>query len=203
MIETRFGYGRGAPEPREQLGDAAKRIVGYAAVFYSPALPGTQFTLYGEAVERIMPGAFDRALREDDVRALFNHDKSQLLGRTAAGTLRLAADAAGLRYEVSPDPDTELTRRVLSYLRRGEVTGSSFGFLVTDERWRQEGGLVVREVLGVRLYDVGPVTFPAYPGTTAAAERAAAPDAPRAAPTGLAARLRQYEVTARLAELGL
>jgi HK97 family phage prohead protease len=67
----------------------------YGAVFFDPDDSGTEYEMYDDVFERIMPGAFDKALREDDVRGTFNHDSSCLLGRTASGTMRLSVDRRG------------------------------------------------------------------------------------------------------------
>ncbi|HEX3152918.1 MAG TPA: HK97 family phage prohead protease [Gemmataceae bacterium] len=58
-------------------------IIGYAAVFYDPNDKGTEYQLGTDIVERVAPGAFDRAIREDDVRGLFNHDANKRLSRDA------------------------------------------------------------------------------------------------------------------------
>lgn len=143
-------------------------LEGYAAVFYRETDPdGTQFRLWGKTYERIMPGAFDAALkRPDDVRCLFNHDVNILLGRSGSGTLKLAVDPIGLRYACQL-PNDEDGRRVASKIQRGDVSGCSFGFIADKEKttWREVGDMVLREVGSVRLYDVGPVTYPAYKGT--------------------------------------
>lgn len=141
-------------------------IVGYGAVFYSASDPGTRYEWWGDVEERILPGAFDRAIREDDVRGLVNHDPACLLGRTKSGTMRLAADEKGLRYEIDA-PDTQVGRDTVLSVRRGDLDGSSFSFLTTDEEWVKESGKQVRLVRGVQLFDTGPVTFPAYEATTA------------------------------------
>ena len=69
-------------------------ITGYGAVFYDPNDPGTEFRIWDDMVERIMPGAFDRAIREDDVRSFFNHDENIILGRnrSAPATLALSVE---------------------------------------------------------------------------------------------------------------
>jgi hypothetical protein len=41
----------------------------------------------------------------------------------------------------------------------------SFGFTVGEDEWRSEDGGDVRELKKVRLFDVSPVTFPAYTST--------------------------------------
>lgn len=153
---------------RVRVGDSADKpsISGYASVFYD-GTDRTEYQLFDDVVERIMPGAFDRALREaDDVRALFNHDPNMPLGRTTAGTLTLSIDNAGLRYDIQPG-DTTVARDVREHVKRGDVTGSSFSFVPTDEDIRKEESRWIREIRGVRLYDVGPVTFPAYGATSA------------------------------------
>jgi HK97 family phage prohead protease len=112
-----------------------------------------------------MPGTFDRAVVEKhDVRALFNHNPDYLLGRVGAGTLTLSVDSRGLLFSLVP-PDTQVGRDVLAWVQRGDITGASFSFVTTDETWVKESGKRIRQVRGVKLFDVGPVTFPAYTGT--------------------------------------
>jgi HK97 family phage prohead protease len=119
-------------------------------------------------VERIMPGCFDRALKEDDCRALFNHNVDFILGRQSAGTLMLSLDKVGLRYEIQV-PNTTAGKDVLESVRRGDVSGSSFSFLPHDGGMNhfRDGSRYVRELHSIRLFDVGPVCMPAYSGTTA------------------------------------
>jgi len=153
------------------------KITGYASVSYD-GTPATEYVLWDfkseRAVERVMPGAFTKALsRPDDVRGLFNHNPDLILGRTSAGTMTLAVDGKGLRYDIVPG-NRSVDRDVVESLSRKDVTGSSFSFVADEERWmetKDESGKwhVVREILSVTLWDVGPVTFPAYGSTTAGA----------------------------------
>ena len=171
-IERRFNEGL-TVECRAHEGET-RAMSGYAAVFYNAEERGTEYGLGEGAVERIMPGAFQRAISEqDDVRALFNHDSNQVLGRSKSGTLRLSVDARGLRYEVDA-PDTSLARDLATSIERGDITGSSFAFRVTDSEWVHEDGVDVRLVQGVELFDVGPVTYPAYEATAASVRSEAA-----------------------------
>ena len=164
--ERRSAMGRKV-EVRADEGKPTK-VFGYAAVYYN-GTPDTEYVLWDDLVERIMPGAFDRAIREDDVRCLFNHDPSEILGRTASKTLRLSVDGVGLGYE-NDLPTTTAAERVADAIKRGDVTGSSFSFTPTVQSWREEadgdGSKLIRIIEEVRLYDVGPVTFPAYEATT-------------------------------------
>ena len=145
-------------------------FIGYAAVFYRKDVAGTEYQFgWNETVrERIAPGAFDRALEEDDVRALANHNDDILLGRTSAGTLELSVDDTGLRYRIGYDPSDPDHQRVAAKIARGDLNGSSFAFSVREEDWggSDEDGHI-RELRDVQLYDVGPVTFPAYEATDA------------------------------------
>lgn len=139
---------------------------GYAAVFNQEAVIGGRFR------EVILPGAFTDAVTPDGVRANFNHDPNLLLGRTTAGTLRLREDEHGLAYEVDV-PDTSYGRDLMVSVERGDVTQSSFMFDVTGEDYEpatpSSGSLPLRKIRSVRLYDVAPVTFPAYSGTSVSA----------------------------------
>jgi len=165
-MERRFTSETGSVALEERDG-APPKIVGYAAVFYDARDAGTEYELWPGAKERILPTAFDRALADgDDVRALFNHDPNNLLGRTTAGTMKLEKFAKGLRYTINP-PNTQLGKDIAEHLRRGDVGGSSFAFCVEDDEWREESGISVREIRSVRLLDCGPVTYPAYGSTTA------------------------------------
>ena len=143
-----------------------RTLVGYAAVFFRADDPGTEFALAPDYTERIAPGAFTRAIREsDDVRALFNHSSDHLLGRTGSGTLRLSEDARGLRYEIDL-PNTSTAAEVRELIARGDLTGSSFAFTVDEQEHQETAGKIIRTVTSVTLYDVGPVTYPAYEATT-------------------------------------
>lgn len=135
-----------------------RTIVGHAAVFNREADIGGWFA------ESVAPGAFRRAIAEDDVRSLFNHDPSYILGRNRAGTLKLSEDEQGLLTTTSP-PDTSYARDLLVSIERGDVSQMSFAFRVLREEWDETGDVLKRKILEVELFDVSPVTFPAYTQT--------------------------------------
>jgi HK97 family phage prohead protease len=153
----------------EKRADGGSTVTGYAAVFYRDGDPGTEYRLGPDVVERIAPTAFQRALQEKhDARALFNHDPNMLLGRASAGTLRLSVDQRGLRYEIDI-PDTNVGKDVATSIARGDLSGSSFAFRINGkggQRFEKGKEQDVRNILDVDLFDVGPVTYPAYEGTT-------------------------------------
>lgn len=152
----------------ETRSDGGKTAIGYGAVFYREGDSGTEYPLGKGVAERVDARAFDAAIqRGDDVRALFNHEPDHLLGRVGSGTLRLAVDDSGLRYEIDL-PDTQAGRDVATSIERGDLSGSSFSFNVERADWTEEFGRDIRTIKSVRLFDVGPVTFPAYAATSAA-----------------------------------
>lgn len=153
--------------PVEARAENEKRTIkGYALLYSTPAD-------LGFFREEILPGAADGVLK-DDIRALFNHDSNQILGRTAAGTTRVGTDAKGVWYEVDL-PDTTLGRDLFTSIQRGDITQSSFAFQLPEDRagenWSEpRGEKPLRQITKFsRLLDVSPVTYPAYQETTIAA----------------------------------
>ncbi len=141
------------------VGDGnSPKIAGHAALF------NVRSQDLGGFVEIIAPGAFDACLATNpDILGLFNHDMDAIpLGRTTSGTCRVFVDSLGLAYEIDP-PDTQLARDLIVSLRRKDVTGSSFGFYCLNDDWvfTPEGDLI-RTVLEAEIFDVSPVTNPAY-----------------------------------------
>lgn len=137
-----------------------RRIEGYAAVFGSLSVEMWGFR------ERIAPGAFAASIEADDIRALWQHNREVVLGRTKAGTLRLDEDSNGLRVEIDA-PDTQGGRDAVVSIGRGDVDQMSFGFRVLEDAWDEDGeGQLIRTLKKVKLYEVSPVTFPAYQATT-------------------------------------
>lgn len=183
-------------------------ITGHAAVFdqLSDDLGGWR--------ERIAPGAFARAIQRDDVRALWNHSPMYVLGRTAARTLRLSEDDHGLAVEVDPPAGVSWVADLMHSIERGDVTQMSFGFRTILDEWDLNGPLPVRTLREVELFDVSPVTFPAYPQTDVAvrmsewiaelrAEGGRAATPPAGAAAAARARLAALRLRQRLEEAAL
>jgi len=146
----------------EQREDGKKLIRGHAAVFNSE-------TDLGWFRERIAPGAFSESIGKDDVRALFNHDENFILGRNKAGTLTMREDEQGLYVEIDP-PDTQVARDLVTSIERGDISQMSFGFQTIKDSWETEENAAkdLRTLEKVKLWDVSPVTFPAYQETDVA-----------------------------------
>jgi HK97 family phage prohead protease len=123
-------------------GDSASpKITGYAAVF------DTWTDIGGWFKESIKRGAFAKTIKENDVRALLNHE-----------------DAKGLAIEIDP-PSSVWASDLLVSMRRGDVNQMSFGFNVNKQEIDREEN--ARTLEDVTLFDVSVVTYPAYPTTSA------------------------------------
>ena len=140
--------------------DKQPKIIGHAAMFDQLSEPLFDFR------EKIAPGAFAKSIKKDDIRALFNHDANYPLGRNKAGTLKLKEDDQGLAIEIDP-PQTQWARDLQESIRRGDISQMSFGFTVVKDEWEHNKGKEsIRTLKEVKLYDVSPVTFPAYQQTS-------------------------------------
>ncbi|MGR6981273.1 HK97 family phage prohead protease [Testudinibacter sp. P27/CKL/0425] len=135
----------------------SQKLTGYVVQWNSRS------ELLWDFVEQFAPKAFSESLATgQDVRALFEHDHTKLLGRTSAGTLSLIEDNIGLRFELTP-PDTTLGRDLLVSVDRGDITGMSFGFRVLSESWDFEQEPILRTVERAELVEITITSIPAYP----------------------------------------
>lgn len=151
---------RAWPECRLEIreADGVSRITGRAVPY------GDLSVDMGGWREIIVPGAFQ--IEGEDIRSLWQHDMSKVLGRTSAGTMSLTEDERGIYPDITP-PATSWAQDALVSLKRGDVSGFSFGFWVLEDEWLVMGREVLRRVLRGELVEVSPVTFPAYPTTSA------------------------------------
>ena len=151
-----------------ELRDGEQPVLAGVAAPYYDGTEGTQYELWPGVSERYAPGCFDESLKQDDIRALFNHDPSNVLGRNRSGTLRLTSTSRGLEYEIDVD-DTQVGRDVHKMAKRGDIDGSSCGWYAVKESWSRSGNHEIRTIEKAQLFDVSPVTYPAYAATTAQA----------------------------------
>lgn len=139
------------------VSDGKAVIEGYAYLF------NKRSQNLGGFREQILPGAGADSIGRDDIRALNNHEPTLILGRNTAGTLRMTEDTHGLDYEIDVDPRISYVRDLMISLERGDVTQSSFGFESVDDAWSiDEEEFPLRSVRSMKLFDVSPVTYPAY-----------------------------------------
>lgn len=121
--------------------------------------------------EKIRKGAFSGSLRSSgEIKSFFNHDAGMVLATTKSDPpLYLEDTDKGLRYK-APIPPTSYGNDLSVNLQRRNVRGSSFQFAVSDEGdilTVDEKGILHREIIEGTLYEIGPVTNPAYGNTTA------------------------------------
>ncbi|HEY9375028.1 MAG TPA: HK97 family phage prohead protease [Streptomyces sp.] len=130
----------------------------------------------GRFLERVLPGAFSKTITErgDKVKILFNHGMDFFVGDKILGVPETLQERGDGAYAEVPLLDTSYNRDLIPGLSaRGY--GSSFMFNVTDELWNHEPeasshnpeGLPERSILQVRLFEAGPVTWPASQAATA------------------------------------
>lgn len=149
---------------REENGK--RYLEGYFAVF------GEQYRVFDGWIETIERGAFARYLATgEDVKVLWNHDSSLVMGSTSAGTASLWEDETGLYGRVEINENDQEAVNAYYRIQRGDVNGCSFGFDVKEqEDWWDEDGVYRTKIKEVSpLYEVSPCTFPAYQSTSISA----------------------------------
>lgn len=148
----------------------SRTVEGYATVFESES-ENLGF------IEIIHRGAItEDTIKNSDVFARFNHDKDKILARSkyGNGSLLLEVDDKGLRY-MFESPNTALGDELLEYIKRGDLTQSSFAFTIDKndtgaERWYKKDGMIYRDIYKIdRLYDIAPCFQPAYSETSCSA----------------------------------
>jgi HK97 family phage prohead protease len=144
----------------DNLSIKGKKIIG------RPVLFNAESENLGGFVEIIAPNAFSEhlSLNELDVKALYEHDRKLLLGRTTSGTLTIQEDNQGLLVEIDP-PDTQTARDLLVSIERGDISGMSFGFITEVDEWDYSRDPALRTVIKAKLLEVTVTSDPAYKQT--------------------------------------
>jgi HK97 family phage prohead protease len=133
--------------------------------------------VYDQEVE-LLPGFFEKVSRKaftkslakrDVIKSYFNHDSEKVLSTTNSNPpLTFRDDEKGLYY-ISPIPPTTYGEDLKINLQRKNVSGSSFAFIVSDEDWEErKDGTIHRNIREGEIFEIGPVTDPAYVQTGAA-----------------------------------
>lgn len=148
-------------ELRTKRDDGEEPIIeGYFAVFNS------NYEIWDDMSESVAPGAFTKSLKENDIRALINHDSTLVLGRTKNHTLELAEDEKGLWGRIRINPNDSDAMNLYERVSRGDVDGCSFGFdPITEETTTREDGGIHFTIKECYLGEVSCCTFPAYEET--------------------------------------
>lgn len=144
--------------------DAGNIIEGHAAVFDSPTVIGGQFI---ETIERSAFSECDLS----DVALFVSHDTAKLpLARATrgGGTMKIWVDNIGLAMRAELDVENSpAAKELYSSIRRGDIKGMSFTFIVDDDEWQNlDSEMPTRRIKKIsRVYEVSAVSYPAYEGT--------------------------------------
>jgi len=160
------------PELRDASPDGPATLTGHFSVFNQWTEIDSIFE--GRFMESIAPGSFTKTIAEnrDAMRILLNHGHDALGNQVIAALTDLREDKIGAHYEA--ELLEGVPALVVSGLRKGQY-GSSFRFDVVREDFNAEPkasdhnteGIPERVIREARVYEFGPVTFPAYSGATA------------------------------------
>lgn len=168
-------------EIRAEENESGSIIVGRPIVYDSK----TDLCWFDEIIER---GALDNA-DLTDVRFLVNHDLRKIpLARsrknTKNSTMQLIVDNDGMSIRVNLDTENNAEARSLySAVKRGDITGMSFMFGISDEEWENlDSDHPTRHIRAIStVVEVSAVTFPAYESTEINARDKSALDNARSA----------------------
>ena len=158
---------------------------GYGAVFGSPTRIDSWEGVFDEEIAR---GAFKKSLQERTPVLQFDHGRHPMVGSIPLGSFdTLREDENGL-HVVARLHDNWLVQPVRDAIKSEAIPGMSFRFSVVKDEWRDTAGKLVkgddvqrllwssnssdpasiltRTLREVKLYEVGPVVFPAYADTS-------------------------------------
>ena len=143
-------------------------VEGYAIVF------NTESRDLGGFTETIEPSALEGVLEMSDILCLLNHNEDKgVLARSnkGVGSLELEIDDKGLKYRFEA-PHTTLGDELLEGLKRGDISASSFAFVVGEDKWTKRGdGTYLRSIGKIKeMFDVSPVYRAAYESTSVKAD---------------------------------
>ena len=133
-------------------------------------------TIFG-FTEIITPTAFTKSLQQrgSDVLALWNHNTDYPLGRMSGSTLEIKNTDVALEAVVTLDRRIQWHDNAYRSVERGDVQGTSFGFETVRDNWlTEEDGAITRELVEVKLFELSPTPFPAYPDSEAESRSARA-----------------------------
>ena len=158
-----------SPETRARVTNEETRTIrGYGIVFNKESV---DLRANGRVFREVIRPEAVRGISMDNILSMHNHRSERLLGTTASGTMRTGVDSVGVWYEVDL-PNAPTGHDVLESVRRGDTPGSSFQFDIRSDgdKWSMKDGRAFREVVQFNgVYEMGPVSEPAYPDTSISA----------------------------------
>lgn len=159
-----------------------RTLEGYAAVFGQP----TEISSWeGDFEEEIARGAFKRTLNARTPVMQFDHGLDRRTGSVPIAAIDdMREDQHGLFVKARLF-DNETVAPIRDAIAGGAIDGMSFRFRVVDDTWQDKDGKAIssgeldellwrpgnrgpirRTIREVELFELGPVVFPAYDGTS-------------------------------------
>lgn len=187
-FDTRHGAVPGAIELRDDTGDPAAGDSSVMAGVFSRFDSWYEIDswLEGHFIERTVKGAFKKTIKENrsGIVVSFDHGYDLQLGDKPLGPIEVLEERDDGPYYEVPLLDTDYNRgfilpalagRTIDGRDMGSTLGASFRFRVLRDEWVMEpakadhnpDGLPERTIREVRLYEFGPVVYPANPDATA------------------------------------
>src|SRR5690554_3522740 len=165
MINTRQAYIKTNFTTRNEE-DGQKYIEGYFIKY------NEETELWPGVFEEVAPGSVTKSLKDNDIRAIFNHNAEIVLGRTGNNTVKFEDRKEGLWASIKVNPNDKQANDIHARIERGDVDGSSFGFnIIKEDIYDREDGTVKFTLREIDLHEVSPCTFPAYPTTSIQARK--------------------------------
>lgn len=119
--------------------------------------------------ESIEPGAFSESLSNyRTIKSFINHNPTKILSTTRSKPELEIYDGDDFLEFSSPIPPTTYGEDLIVNLKRGNINGASFAFMINEkgDRYKKlSDGSLHRTIVSAEIYEVGPVTNPAYEQT--------------------------------------
>lgn len=138
-------------------------LEGYGAVFGDPTRIDSWEGTFDEQIQR---GAFSETLKERTPVIQFDHGHHPLVGSLPIGSVDVIREDAHGLFVRARLHDNWLVEPVRDAIASGAITGMSFRFSVVKDAIDKTGDTPLRTIQEVKLYEVGPVVFPAYESTS-------------------------------------
>lgn len=150
-------------EIRQSQDSNTTEIDGYIAKFDSPT------ELFDGFYEQIDRGAFDNTLKDGhDIFLLYHHQWDKPLASVQTGTLTLATDNVGLRFNATINGNLSYGKDAIELIRQKLIKGCSFGFTSKREsnEYNSTDDTIMRTLLEVDLYEGSILCIPQYEDTS-------------------------------------
>ncbi len=161
QIEKRFFYSKLNYRNADNE-DEPRRVSGLGVVY------DKEVELFPGYMESVVKDAYKESIEKERDRAIksyFNHDPNQVLATTKSDPPLLIENRENGVFYDAEIPNTSYGNDLEANLERNNIEGSSYSFVVPedgDEWWEDDEGIVHRKILKGEIFELGPVTDPAF-----------------------------------------